>query len=107
MFEGKRYMTVGVKEMVGLDIQIIIWSMIDDIRKKKDFNIDYLQVFELKTIEINGLEFQKITHKQEVEPYSVSKVFRVEKPANCKIFVISNKDEEGQEYSVMMLSHEY
>lgn len=107
MFEGKRYMTVGVKEMVGLDIQIIIWSMIDDIRKKKDFNIDYLQVFELETIEINGLKFQKITHKQEVEPYSVTKVFRVRKPVNCKMFVISNKDEEGQEYSIMMLNYEY
>ncbi|SHJ92785.1 DUF960 family protein [Paramaledivibacter caminithermalis] len=107
MFEGRKYMTRGIKEEIPLDIQIIIWGMIEDLRKKEDFEIDYLQVFELKPTEIDGLEFQRITHKQEVEPYSNTGTFIVRKPVSAKIFVISSIDENGKEYSTMMLCYEY
>lgn len=107
MFDGKRYMTIGVKEEIGLDIQLILWSMIDDIRKNNDVKLDYLQIFELKSVEIEGENLQRITHKQEIPPYTDTKLASVENPVNGKIFVISSWDEKGEEYSTMMLSHEY
>jgi hypothetical protein len=107
MFEGQKYMTRGVQQEIELNIQIIMWGLIEDLRKKENFKVDYLQVFDLQIEKIEGIRFQKITHKQEVEPYSSTKMFRAIKPMNAKIFVISGMDENRQEYSTMMLSHEY
>ena len=106
MFSGRKYMTIGIKEKVGLDTQLIIWEMINELKRKKDFHIDYLQVFELEGIKKDGLEFQKITHKQEIEPYENTEIFTVAKAINEKIFVISSGNGD-KEYSTMMLSHEY
>lgn len=107
MFSGRKYMTMGIKEKIGLDLQLILWSMIDELGKKGNIKLDYLQVFELEYEEIDGENLQRITHKQEVPPYTDAKLASVEKPVNEKIFVISSIDEKGHEYSTMMLSHEY
>lgn len=103
MFEGQKYITRGIQEEVGIDIQIILWKMIEELRQKKDFNLDYLQVFDLETIEIDGSVFQKITHKQEVEPYSNTIIIKADIIVDIKIFVISSDNE----YSTMMLAKEY
>lgn len=107
MFSGKRYMTIGVKEEIGLDIQMILWSMIDELRKNDKFILDYLQVFELEPTEIEGEDFQRITHRQEIPAYIDIKIASVEKPVSGKIFVISSRNENGEEYSTVMLSREY
>lgn len=102
MFKGNRYMTIGIKEEIGLDIQIVMWGLIQELSKKKGFELDYLQVFELEPVIIDGLEIQQIIHRQEVEPYSDTKVFSVIKPVSAKVFVIDEK-----EYCTMLLSSEY
>ena len=107
MFEGQKYLTRGIQEEIGIDIQILMWKLINNIRKREGFKLDYLQTFDLEVIEIDGLNFQRITHKQEVEPYFDTNVFRVKKPVSEKIFVISSINEELKEYSIMMLSEEY
>lgn len=102
MFDKQKYMTKGIQQEIGLDIQVILWSMIDNLKQKDDFKIDYLQVFDLEIEDIGGLKFQKITHKQEVEPYSITNTYMVRKPVSSKIFVIDSDD-----YCTMMLSNEY
>ncbi|MTI66300.1 MAG: hypothetical protein FH753_06835 [Firmicutes bacterium] len=107
MFNGKRYITRGIKENIRVDMQIYMWKLIDKLKRKENFQLDYLQVFKLEPKKIDGLTFQKIIHKQEVEPYSDTKIVSVSDIVSKKIFVISSTDEEGQEYSTMMLSNEY
>ena len=44
MFNNSRYLTKGINEEVPLNLQILLWSMIDSTLIKKD----YLQVFNIK-----------------------------------------------------------
>lgn len=48
MFNGKRFVTSGIAEKVPLELQMIMWDMIDTMDEQKD----YLQVFDLS--EENG-----------------------------------------------------
>ncbi len=65
MFESKakRYVTRGISERVPLHIQFLCWHLIDEAVKKKDMEIDYLQIFEFK----RSSNQEKITviHRQE------------------------------------------
>ena len=46
MFDNSRYLTKGINEEVPLNLQILLWSMIDSNLIKKD----YLQVFNIKIL---------------------------------------------------------
>lgn len=107
-FRGKKYMTVGVKHTIGLEIQMLLWGMLGVIIDREDFKLDYLQVFELKGIQKDGKILQQITHRQEVEPYEKTCVFEVTEPVNEKLFLISTYvTDEEYEYSTLMLASEY
>ena len=101
-FTGNRYLTVGVQNEIPLPLQILMWSLIDK-NIKKGLEMDYLQVFELKEILINGEAYQDIIHSQEV-PKRVHKVATnlSSPPIIAKIFVIDSED-----YVTMLLSSEY
>ena len=96
MFNKERYLTRGVSNEITLEIQILLWSMIDGLNVKKD----YLQVFEIEPMDVNLL---KIEHRQEVPRYKKEiVVINVGISSKVKIFVI----DDGV-YSTMMLSSEY
>lgn len=68
--EGQpRYMTRSISEEVSIEIQMILWGMVDALRKVK--KLDYLQVFKLETIgnQEEGTLVQVITHSQEQPKY--------------------------------------
>lgn len=96
MFDKDRYLTKDVSKKIPLEIQILLWSMISEMKIKKD----YLQVFEIEPIKNNLL---KIEHRQEVPKYKKELVV-VNTSINfkVKIYVI-----DDGEYSTMMLSDEY
>ena len=58
MFGGKRFVTSGIAEKVPLELQVIMWNMIDTMDEPRD----YLQVFDLSE---EKTEKQKIVHSQE------------------------------------------
>ena len=69
MFEkkGQRFLTPGIKEGVSLEVQLLLWYLIDD----SAWQMDYLQIFELyKDNYINKLI---VIHSQE-EPGQKRKV---------------------------------
>lgn len=99
MFGGSRYVTRGVNADVGLDLQLILWGLIDDLKNRTGFQLDYLQVFDLEYVK--GV--QKITHKQECPPYRRVHHFRVENPIDAKLFVI----DDGNGHTTMMFNYEY
>ena len=57
--EVQRFLTPGIKEGVSLEVQLLLWHLIDD----SDWQKDYLQIFELcKDNHTNKLV---VIHRQE------------------------------------------
>jgi len=91
MFKSPRYMTRGIQEEVGLDLQLFLWSFIDE-RAKSELEMDYLQFFELTVTSDQGKPVQNITHRQEVPAFSKThQVLGISRPLNSKIWVIDDK----------------
>ena len=84
----KKYMTIGIKENLGIDIQLFIWSEIEKrINLKED--VDYLQVFNIKIVdEINDIV--EIEHTQEIPKYkNISVIKSKGVKNNLKVFIFS------------------
>lgn len=102
MFVGKRYATRGVNNRLGLDVQLLLWSLID-IRKEKGIEIDYLQVFELSVIQKDGIDIQYVIHRQEGPP-AVDNYYvpQLETTTQITVWVM-----DCDEYCMMLLPEEY
>lgn len=95
MFTNERYLTREVVERVPIDIQVLMWDLVEKIEER-----DYLQVFELIP---KGSEIVEIIHKQEIpEVTSIYKIKNNEIKNKMKLYIIDNG-----EYSTKMFSHEY
>ncbi len=90
MFTNERYLTREVADRVPIDIQLLMWDLVQQIEEK-----DYLQVFELTP---KGSGVVEMIHKQEIpESTMIHKI-----KEKMKLYIIDNG-----EYSTMMFSHEY
>lgn len=98
MFTNPRYLTRGINDSVAPELQLCMWHMIDMMNVEKD----YLQVFELSIIEIDGINVQHIHHFQEVPPFSQDIDLIIDNPITSKIYVIDDGD-----HSTMLLTEEY
>ena len=98
MFDKEnRYITRGVNEKIDLSLQILLWSLVDDLQIEKD----YLQVFKLSRVG----DVINIEHTQEVPEYKSSikvNAKDLEFKEEIKIYVI-----DSGVYSTMLLSEEY
>ena len=100
-FTGNRYLTKGIQNEIPIELQLILWNMIDEDKQQKKL-LDYLQVFELKSLYKKGKFLQEITHKQE-QPYRKKKItMDSDNPISAKIFVIDDVS-----HITMLLSNEY
>lgn len=91
-----RYMTRELAEEIPLEINILIWNLIDSLTIEKD----YLQIFELNPI---GNGIVEIIHKQEVPKYeSCIYINNDDIKNNLKIYVI-----DSVKYSTLMFSYQY
>ena len=97
MFENKRYITRGFQQEIPLELQLIIFQLIDESKTKS--KMDYLQVFEL----VSENEFiQKLEHRSENPKYNKKYRFPFSNPISVKIFVI----DDGV-HTTAMLAEEY
>ena len=97
MFEGNkpRYLTRGVDAEIPLDLQLFLWTAIDEMPQPRD----YLQVFHLRNV--NGL--QRIRHISEQPAYEMTYMLAaIEHPVTAKVYVI-----DSDEYCTMLLAEEY
>jgi Staphylococcal protein of unknown function (DUF960). len=95
----KRYISRQANEIVPVEIQILMWNMVDELKSKME--LDYLQIFRLKKKEDKVI----IDHEQEVPPYKEQyelKQSNVSIEHDIKIYVIDSID-----YSTMILAEEY
>ena len=97
MFESNkpRYLTRGVDLEISLEIQLFLWTAIDNMPEPKD----YLQVFNL-TVE-NGLQIVK--HSSEQPKFDMTYALpTAEQTVTKKIYVIDDGDQ-----CTMLLAEEY
>ncbi len=108
-FTGERYATRGILSCLDFEVINYIWKALDDFIKLKEVEPDYLQIFNLKTKKIDEKYHLVAEHIQEVPEYCNMKAFEVtvNRPINEKIFVISDYDEDKNEYLTMLLGSEY
>lgn len=97
----KKYMTIGIKEEIGIDIQLFMWNEIEKrINLKKE--LDYLQVFNISIID-KDKGIVKIEHTQEIPEYKKTSIIKSKEVRNnLKVFVILEA-----EYATMLLATEY
>ncbi|EOU1122169.1 DUF960 family protein [Clostridium perfringens] len=99
--KNNRYVTRGVNEEVDIRLQLIMWSMIDNLKNKGNFELDYLQVFKIRK-EGNKIV---INQSQEVPQYSCKYEIELEDiqiDNEIKVYVI-----DSGEYSTMLFPDEY
>lgn len=99
MFNGEKYITKGVSNIIPEFLQNILWHIIDIIEID---NIDYLQVFELSEIIKDEKRKQKIVHFQEQPEFKEEFIITTKKTICEKIYIIDNGI-----YSTMLLASEY
>ena len=96
----QRYATQGINHTLSLPEQLILWNLYDTMNISEK---DYLQVFKLeRQYHRNGKAAQKITHSQEVPPYSKAFTFQFTNPVDTKVFIINDTTHE-----TMLLANEY
>ena len=97
-----RYKTCGVVNEIPIELQLILWDLIDQL-KEKNHQLDYLQIFELKIkYDADGKKKQHVRHFQEEPPYESVIILECEEPLNQKIYVI-----DDETHSTMLLAEEY
>lgn len=102
MFTGKKYISRGIDTTLNLDMQVLLWGLIDDLNKRNDLPIDYLQIFELSSQRIDDILIQKITHRKEI-PFCQREYYIItEEAIDEKVYVI-----DSEEYVTMILASEY
>lgn len=98
MFENPRYLSKGVNTKVSIFVQMLMWDMIDEMKTKQD----YLQIFNLVPVDVDGVRLQKIIHTQEQPSYErVIVLNKLTQPIHAKIYVI-----DDGENSTMILAEE-
>lgn len=80
MFKTENYLTRGVRDIVPMTTQLIMWDMIFNLPVSKD----YLQIFELRAND--GMQF--ITHIQEQPDYRRTVIFKTLTAITQKVYVI-------------------
>lgn len=58
--QENRYITKGVNEQVPKEIRLRCFQLIDEKVKQADDQLDYLQIFEFKRIDLASLQVKKL-----------------------------------------------
>lgn len=98
---NNRYVTSEVNEEIDIRLQLMMWSMIDNLKDKGNIEVDYLQIFRLSK-EGNKII---INQSQEVPEYSCKYKIEIEDIQinnETKVYVI-----DSGEYSTMLFPYEY
>lgn len=99
--KNNRYVTRGVNEEVDIRLQLMMWSMIDNLKYRGDIELDYLQIFKINKEENNII----INQSQEVPEYSCKyeiEIKDIQINNEIKVYVI-----DSGEYSTMLFAYEY
>ncbi|MGW6190587.1 DUF960 family protein [Bacillus cereus] len=100
MTKKSRYMTKTISEELGIEVQAILWESYDDIKKQRNEQMDYLQVFEIEVLD----DTLVITNRQE-KPQLRTSFFiknKIKLIKNTTVWIIDDTD-----YLTMMFPTDY
>lgn len=101
MLGNDRYLTLGVRNQIPIDLQLFMLDCIDKL-KEEGIELNPLQVFEFQRIRVDDLLIQLVKHRQEVPEYKKNYRLLSAEVVDAKILVI-----DDGEHSTMMLAEEY
>ncbi|MFC5703068.1 DUF960 family protein [Cohnella faecalis] len=98
-----RYVTSRANDMIGPELQVILWSLIDrDLDEGQE--LDYLQVFTLSIVHDSDRIYQRIRQKQEQPKrkklHEISGI--IEPVSGVTVWIIDSGD-----YCTMLLPDDY
>lgn len=106
-FGDRRLITKRVAAELPGSVVRYIYDIVEEARIATMGKLDYLQVFEIYPA---GSNVYKILHKQELPAYTREYYVALttgDKLPGSRLFLISEDDENGKEYSVLMFAEEY
>lgn len=102
MFASERYVTRGVNEVVAVELQLLLWSILEK-RKERGDTLNYLQLFELAVETVDGEPLQKVVNRQEQPFHEEVFYLDVSEPVTgITVWAI-----DSREYCTMLLPQEY
>lgn len=101
----ERLMTRGIQADISLFLQALLWGMQTELRNQND-KIDYLQVYELSSIEKNGVTVQLIKHFAEDPNHEALHYVDMPTPIKAKIYIIEDRYTDKL-VETMLLAEEY
>ena len=104
MFEKhNRYITKRVAEEVSQEVQRLIWDILASFVNGRDpDSVDYLQIFSLSVARINGINTQRLIHRQEKPPFQEMAIFEVDLPIEATLYAYGEKEQ-----TILMFSEDY
>ena len=101
-FSGSRYITSGVAENFPIELQVVLFSAVEQMREKVSGQLDYLQVFEIVT-EVKGQKkFLHIYHMQECPEAKLEFFIPTDVEVNGRAYMIDDVD-----HITLLLAEEY
>ena len=101
-FKGDKLMTKGIIEGLPKELIDFLWLLIDKTKNDDNLPMDYLQVFEIKSMNKGGKRTLSITHIQEVPPYMEVHLLKSDVEIEGRIYVI-----DDIERVTMLWAYEY
>lgn len=103
-FSNDIYVTVNAMKHLGEDILHYLASFVEKGRCALNGKLDYLQVFEISKV---GTNLLLVNHRQEVPEYNSYYYITDVHCDPCKVFWISETNDEGKEYSTILMAEDY
>lgn len=100
MFDKEKYITKNIQNQLPQETILFLWTLIDKARNHTE--LDYLQIFYLSNVTVDGVTIQKITHIQENPKYKNEVFLLCNNAINNKVFCI-----DDETHSTMLFANEY
>lgn len=101
-FDDERYITKGINARLPKEIQLMLFAGLDLMRIKTGNQLDYLQIFKLKTVEQDKKFLLRIRHEQEIPEAGIDYFMVIDEPIDEKVYII----DDGERIT-MLLVEEY
>jgi hypothetical protein len=101
-FSGSRYVTSGVAENFPIELQVALFSAVEQMREKVSGQLDYLQVFNIVTEFRGQKKFLHIYHMQECPEAKLEYFIPTDVEINSRAYMIDDVD-----HITLLLAEEY
>lgn len=100
MFDKEKYISKRISNELPQELILILWNLIEEARPHTQ--IDYLQIFHLSRVTLDGVPVQKVTHLQENPKYKNEIYIFCNDVITNKLYCI-----DDESHSTMLFANEY